>query len=546
MKTITFYSYKGGVGRSLALSNIAVRLAEFNKRVCILDFDLDAPGLQFKFRNFTDLNKVKIESGIVDYIHSFLSKERTDDNIKKYSVELLPKNQTYESIHLIPAGDIESDNYWLKLNSLNWKEFFYSEKSVGVEFFLDLKYKIQEEFKPDYLLIDSKTGITDTSGISLRLLADEVVVLCANNEENIFGSKKIIKNLLNPNLSFFDKVIKVYMVLTRLPFTEKDRVKEVQTISNFKRQMDSEIPNNNIDIMVIHSDRRLEEKETPLIGYEFEDNGVSISDDYLKLFDRLTENDLKLEEKERFKNVRIAEREFHKAMQEKNPAKKLEYLNSAIHHDKTNPLFYWERCIINFSEKRIEEVEVDIKTLYDLDPFNIYAMHAESHLLFYIYGQYNEALEVCDKALNVSPDNVFFMNRKASILKKKQDFFGAEKILSYILDYINSEDDITLNARADLYRIMGKLEEAHKDIRRAIELVPSNPVYLATLAEIYSIEGKHEEFYLHFTLALEKTLNIEMIKTAMDVYDKYRNDPRFISILNKYGIDISDLPTLTD
>ena len=29
MKTITFYSYKGGVGRSLALVNIATRLAEF-------------------------------------------------------------------------------------------------------------------------------------------------------------------------------------------------------------------------------------------------------------------------------------------------------------------------------------------------------------------------------------------------------------------------------------------------------------------------------------------------------------------------------------
>lgn len=541
MKTITFYSYKGGVGRSLALSNIAVRLAEFNKRVCILDFDLDAPGLQFKFRNFTDLNKVKIESGIVDYIHSFLSKERTDDSIKKYSVELLPKNQTYESIHLIPAGDIESDNYWLKLNSLNWKEFFYSEKSVGVEFFLDLKYKIQEEFKPDYLLIDSKTGITDTSGISLRLLADEVVVLCANNEENIFGSKKIIKNLLNPNLSFFDKVIKVYMVLTRLPFTEKDRVKETQTISNLKRQMDSEIPNNNIDIMVIHSDRRLEEKETPLIGYEFEDNGVSISDDYLKLFDRLTENDLKLEEKERFKNVRIAEREFQKAMQEKNPTKRMEYLNSAIQHDKTNPLFYWERCIIYFDERKIEEVKFDIQTLYSLDPFSIYAMYAESHLLLTIYKQYDEALKVCDKALNVAPDNVFFMNRKAMILKQKQDFVGAEKILSHILNYLNPEDDITLNARADLYRIMGKVEQAHKDIRKAIELVPSNPVYLATLAEIYSVEGKHEEFYLHFTLALEKELTIEMIETAMEVYNKYINDSRFISILNKYNIDIGDL-----
>ena len=48
MKTFTFYSYKGGVGRTLALVNVANRLVEFGKKVCILDFDLEAPGLQSK------------------------------------------------------------------------------------------------------------------------------------------------------------------------------------------------------------------------------------------------------------------------------------------------------------------------------------------------------------------------------------------------------------------------------------------------------------------------------------------------------------------
>lgn len=57
MKTITFYSYKGGVGRSLALVNIATRLAEFGKKVCVLDFDLEAPGLHLKFPD--SKNKIK-------------------------------------------------------------------------------------------------------------------------------------------------------------------------------------------------------------------------------------------------------------------------------------------------------------------------------------------------------------------------------------------------------------------------------------------------------------------------------------------------------
>jgi cellulose biosynthesis protein BcsQ len=41
----TFYSYKGGVGRSMALANAAHILAQFGLRVLMIDFDLEAPGL---------------------------------------------------------------------------------------------------------------------------------------------------------------------------------------------------------------------------------------------------------------------------------------------------------------------------------------------------------------------------------------------------------------------------------------------------------------------------------------------------------------------
>ena len=41
IQTITFYSYKGGVGRTLALANIAMYLSRFGQNVCIVDFDLE-------------------------------------------------------------------------------------------------------------------------------------------------------------------------------------------------------------------------------------------------------------------------------------------------------------------------------------------------------------------------------------------------------------------------------------------------------------------------------------------------------------------------
>src|SRR6266498_560482 len=44
---ITFYSYKGGTGRSMALANVACILAKgpAAARVLMIDWDLEAPGL---------------------------------------------------------------------------------------------------------------------------------------------------------------------------------------------------------------------------------------------------------------------------------------------------------------------------------------------------------------------------------------------------------------------------------------------------------------------------------------------------------------------
>src|SRR5229473_1921955 len=43
--TFTFYSYKGGVGRSMAVMNVAYTLAGRGRHVLVVDMDLEAPGL---------------------------------------------------------------------------------------------------------------------------------------------------------------------------------------------------------------------------------------------------------------------------------------------------------------------------------------------------------------------------------------------------------------------------------------------------------------------------------------------------------------------
>ena len=96
MKTVTFYSYKGGVGRSLALSNIANRFSEFGKKVCIMDFDLEAPGLHLKFDSGI---KGGIKKGLVDYIYDFSTHSKIPKSINNYVTEIKFNQKNRRTIH---------------------------------------------------------------------------------------------------------------------------------------------------------------------------------------------------------------------------------------------------------------------------------------------------------------------------------------------------------------------------------------------------------------------------------------------------------------
>ena len=43
-KIVTFYSYKGGTGRTMALANVGWILASTGLKVLVIDWDLDSPG----------------------------------------------------------------------------------------------------------------------------------------------------------------------------------------------------------------------------------------------------------------------------------------------------------------------------------------------------------------------------------------------------------------------------------------------------------------------------------------------------------------------
>lgn len=295
MKTITFYSYKGGVGRTLALSNIALYLSRLGFNVCLMDFDLEAPGLPYKFPRYIRTEDIK--GGLVDYIDFFLQNDEFPPSLKDFSNEILASGKSVGSIRLIPAGNTLTTTYWKKMSSINWNSLFYGNNdsaSEGIPFFLELKERIEKEFKPDFLLIDSRTGITEMSGICTSILPDKVVFFIVNNKENKEGARQILGGLRQVKRLGDREPIKIIFVLSRIPLSvdKKEEALEKKILRDILDYVNAPIEDlasrfNSEDICVIHSDRELELSEMLRISREEDSEDIPLVHDYLKLFARV-------------------------------------------------------------------------------------------------------------------------------------------------------------------------------------------------------------------------------------------------------------------
>jgi MinD-like ATPase involved in chromosome partitioning or flagellar assembly len=214
MKTITFYSYKGGVGRTLAAVNFAVYLARLGLNTVLIDFDLEAPGIDAKFAN---LNIPDQQKGILDYILVFQEKNVDPGSIKQISLPINFSSSVAAPLWLIPAGQYLSEDYSKKLSRLNWNKIFSPERN-GVAFFQQFLKRIEAELKADYVIIDSRTGISEIAGLCTQQLANEVVMFSSLSSESIKVTKHIKKLIETSKIAkSLNKLINAKVVVSRVP-----------------------------------------------------------------------------------------------------------------------------------------------------------------------------------------------------------------------------------------------------------------------------------------------------------------------------------------
>ena len=80
---------------------------------------------------------------------------------------------------------------------------------------LDLQARIADELKPDYLLIDARTGVTELGGLATTILADTVVCMFVGNQESLDGTLTVVEALKTAARLKDQRPIRVVPVLSR-------------------------------------------------------------------------------------------------------------------------------------------------------------------------------------------------------------------------------------------------------------------------------------------------------------------------------------------
>lgn len=291
MRTITFYSYKGGVGRTLAVANVARYLARFGQRVVALDFDLEAPGLHYKLSLPGQDRPLPIKKGLLDYLHAFCTQGRAPEALKEFLVPVPLPPTTKGTLHLMAAGLVPSVEYWQKLAQISWHELFYSAGATGIPFFLELKERIREELDADFLLVDSRTGITEIGGVATTVLPDQVVCFLLYNQENLEGARAVLRSIRRTPRPPGADPIEIIPILARIPSTE-DQEAEHRIVASVQDYLNEEAERLEdtlavSELFVLHSEPALQLAERLHIGGNGNGEESELLRDYLRMFARL-------------------------------------------------------------------------------------------------------------------------------------------------------------------------------------------------------------------------------------------------------------------
>lgn len=184
---LSFYSFKGGVGRTTLVLATAVNLARAGHQVVLVDFDLEAPGAGGLALG---TGGIRASYGVLDYLLERPVAGRGALSIREYchfcDDAAIIRNGV--PIAVAPAGELD-EWYLEKLARVNYDNLYRTAKEADAPRspLHDLLRALRDQFNPSVVLIDSRAGLHDLGGLSLSGLAHLQVLVGLNSEQSWQG-----------------------------------------------------------------------------------------------------------------------------------------------------------------------------------------------------------------------------------------------------------------------------------------------------------------------------------------------------------------------
>ncbi len=224
-RIITFYSYKGGTGRTMALANTAWILASSGHRVLVVDWDLDAPGLDRYLHPFLSESQLRSTPGVLELVSRSMHFELaaqdtgTDNGITLNSC-LIQVDWAFPAggeLFYLPAGT-KNKGYLSAFSQFDWKPFM--DGPLATRFLEGLKREFVENF--DYVLVDSRTGLNDISDICTVNLPHTLVACFTPSSQSIEGAAGVAERI--DGMLYGNRDIRILPVPMRVENAEADRL----------------------------------------------------------------------------------------------------------------------------------------------------------------------------------------------------------------------------------------------------------------------------------------------------------------------------------
>jgi hypothetical protein len=106
--------------------------------------------------------------------------------------------------------------YWKKLGEIDFRALARDPNEAGVDLFFEVHERIREEFSPDIVLIDARTGVSDIAGAATQIMAQQAFCLMLDEPEHRDGMRAVMRGFARCPRIDGEGFIQVVPVLSRV------------------------------------------------------------------------------------------------------------------------------------------------------------------------------------------------------------------------------------------------------------------------------------------------------------------------------------------